>query len=452
MVTSGFFNSDNGDRKYDIKPFNRLFLGIIRDGVFQHVGGRFNVTPGEDLTIIVDSGKMWYRESWIDNDAPISLNIDQSDLLYTRIDAVVAHFDDPTVKNGRFNDIRIIKGIPASEPAKPDLEDTDKKLDVIIAYITVDVGITEITQSKIEYMVGQTPCPFVTGPLETMSIEDQVARWNSEWQIWSTAKYEEADLWFENFTEENVEWSSTFEAEMIAWKNHLADELDEHQAIHLQLQIDKLYVPISYENYNNLSDAEKMNGNIYYVSGGPGGVQTASNVIYDNTESGLEGHDVQAAVDEVCENLSKLNNNGNIVSARVEDLGNGKANIYQTVRLEDGTTIEKKLGSEPIVFPFFSIQGGAYDDNVYGYPTSTFKIRVEDKTKITIGKITFSWERPQSKLEIYDGYNTFTYANNTSNIDVNINSNATEISFTLKTFRGGDGGRQTATVENIVVV
>ena len=33
-VTYGFYNSSNGDRKYNALQFSRLFEGIIRDGGF----------------------------------------------------------------------------------------------------------------------------------------------------------------------------------------------------------------------------------------------------------------------------------------------------------------------------------------------------------------------------------------------------------------------------------
>ncbi len=36
-VTFGFYNSVNGDRKYDAIQMSSIFDGIIRDGVFQHL-------------------------------------------------------------------------------------------------------------------------------------------------------------------------------------------------------------------------------------------------------------------------------------------------------------------------------------------------------------------------------------------------------------------------------
>ena len=40
-ITSGFYNSVNGDRTYDADQFGSLFDGIIAPGVFPNVGDKF---------------------------------------------------------------------------------------------------------------------------------------------------------------------------------------------------------------------------------------------------------------------------------------------------------------------------------------------------------------------------------------------------------------------------
>ena len=44
-VTYGFYNSSNGDRKYNAEQFGSIFDGIILDGVFELIGDHFAVTP-----------------------------------------------------------------------------------------------------------------------------------------------------------------------------------------------------------------------------------------------------------------------------------------------------------------------------------------------------------------------------------------------------------------------
>ena len=44
-ITSGFYNSVNGDRVYDADQFGSLFDGIISEGIFPNVGDKFFVRP-----------------------------------------------------------------------------------------------------------------------------------------------------------------------------------------------------------------------------------------------------------------------------------------------------------------------------------------------------------------------------------------------------------------------
>ena len=42
-VTSGFFNSLNGDRRYNAEQMSSIFDGIINDGIFANIGTAFGV-------------------------------------------------------------------------------------------------------------------------------------------------------------------------------------------------------------------------------------------------------------------------------------------------------------------------------------------------------------------------------------------------------------------------
>ena len=56
-VVSGFYNSVNGDRKYDADAFGRLFEGVIRDGVFLSVGDQFKVSLDSGMRLRIGTGK-----------------------------------------------------------------------------------------------------------------------------------------------------------------------------------------------------------------------------------------------------------------------------------------------------------------------------------------------------------------------------------------------------------
>ena len=60
----GFYNSLNGDRKYDSEDLSRMFDGIIYDGVIGAVGDTFAVKAGTGNTVNVSSGRAWFNHTW----------------------------------------------------------------------------------------------------------------------------------------------------------------------------------------------------------------------------------------------------------------------------------------------------------------------------------------------------------------------------------------------------
>ena len=119
-ITSGFFDSVNGDRKYSAQQFGNLFTGIISDGVFSGVGGGLNV-ESRSSQVYINSGRAWCRGTWLDNDTYASLSVPaNTHPNYSRYDAVVLTFD--TSSSVRRNTIDYISGVAAATPLKPTLK------------------------------------------------------------------------------------------------------------------------------------------------------------------------------------------------------------------------------------------------------------------------------------------------------------------------------------------
>lgn len=178
-VTYGFYNSKNQDRRYDAIQMSSIFDGIIRDGVLQHYGGRMIVKASTGMMVTVESGRAWFNHTWTLNDAILPLTLPQSEVLLNRIDAVVIEVDSR--EEVRANSIKIVKGTPASNPSRPAMVKTNVRWQYPLAYIRVNTGATAIRQADITNAVGTSECPFVTAPLEKMSIDDLVAQWADEW-------------------------------------------------------------------------------------------------------------------------------------------------------------------------------------------------------------------------------------------------------------------------------
>lgn len=195
-ITYGFYNSMNGDRKYDAVQLSSIFDGVIRDGVFQSIGGYLATKPGTGMQVLVSPGKAWFDHTWTVNDADLPLDISQSDLTLSRYDAVVLETD--ATKSVRENSIKVIKGTPASAPQKPTLTNVGDVHQHPLAYILVPGGSTEIQAQNIDIMVGKSECPFVTSILESVSIEALLEKWEGEFRVWSAEKENDFQTWFDD--------------------------------------------------------------------------------------------------------------------------------------------------------------------------------------------------------------------------------------------------------------
>lgn len=181
-VTFGFYDSLKGDRKYTSVQFSYLFNSLIKDGIFMHVGEHLNVKEGTGMQVNVGSGFAWFNSTWTRNDADYPVDIDISDLLQERIDAIVLEVNETV--SSRTNSIKVITGTPASNPQKPTLTNTNEVHQYPLAYITVGVGVTSITQANIENCIGTDPCPFVTGVLDTIDATTLIAQWEAQFNEW----------------------------------------------------------------------------------------------------------------------------------------------------------------------------------------------------------------------------------------------------------------------------
>ena len=180
--TCGFFNSENGDRKYNAEQMSAIFDGIIADGVFTTIGDHMAVSAGTGMQVLVGTGKAWFDHTWNVNDAAYPLAIAASDVTLSRIDAIVLETNHSD--SVRLNKLRVVQGTVAASPVKPTLTNSEKVHQHPLAWVTVAPGVTQIAASAIENAVGTSACPFVTGIIATTDIDDLFAQWNGEFDEW----------------------------------------------------------------------------------------------------------------------------------------------------------------------------------------------------------------------------------------------------------------------------
>ena len=259
-VTFGFYNSMNGDRKYNAQDMSRIFNGIINDGIFMSIGTSMIVKATEGMIVEVGEGRAWFNGTWTHNDAVLELRISPSDLLMDRIDAIVLEID--TNDNVRTNSIKVVTGEPSMVPNQPVLVKESGCFQYPLAYIYVAGTVTEITQANITNMVGTAECPFVTGVLKTMDIDALIAQWGQQWtewkasieadnDNWTAAEHAEYEQWVSDQEDAMDAWTTTFkqdltdfktlnESDFLLWFDQIKDQLTEDAAGSLQTQMNAI--------------------------------------------------------------------------------------------------------------------------------------------------------------------------------------------------------------------
>lgn len=254
-VSSGFFNSLNGDRKYNAAQMSAIFDGLIIDGVFASIGTAFAVKAAGGLTVNVGIGKAWFDHTWTVNDSILPMTAPEAEVLLDRIDAVVLEVNG--MGSVRNNTIKFVKGNPSSAPSRPTLTNEGNVHQYPLCYIYRKYGTAVINQADITPMVGTESTPFVTGILQTISLDELLGKWQDELDRFTDARSKEVDDWIaqeeSDFTawfnkmkadlqqEQTVldQWIASEQADFLAWYNQMKDQLSGDVAGNLQLEIDK---------------------------------------------------------------------------------------------------------------------------------------------------------------------------------------------------------------------
>lgn len=168
-LTSGFYNSVNGDRKYNAEQLSSIFDGLINDGILYNVGNRFNVTALSGNNVQIGSGRAWFNHTWIYNDSNYTISLEASSALLNRIDAIVLEINRN--QDIRSSQIIVIKGEESSSPSNPNLIKNEYQNQYPLAYIYRKANSSSITQEDITIKVGTEECPYVTGILPVEDID-----------------------------------------------------------------------------------------------------------------------------------------------------------------------------------------------------------------------------------------------------------------------------------------
>lgn len=193
--TSGFFNSNNGDRLYTSDQLSSMFKGLITDGVYESVGNKLAVQPNNGMTIQINTGRGWFYDKWAENDSPYLLTLEPSDVTLNRYAAVGVKVDInqsvrdavPFVKYSTF----------ATAPTKPTPERSEKIKEYILGYVYIKAGVSEITASVIEDARADiNVCGWVTGLIKQIDANTLFEQYDAIFKEWfnTLTDYLDADV------------------------------------------------------------------------------------------------------------------------------------------------------------------------------------------------------------------------------------------------------------------
>ena len=195
-ITYGYFNSLNGDRKYNAAQMSEYFDGLVSDGVYESVGGAMQVQAATGMNVNVQTGRAIIDCKWIKNDAVLTLPITSSHVTLNRYTAVFIRL------NYTDRDISIIAvdGTPATTPTKPQPTNTSTIKDMCVAYIYVAAGATAIRQADITDQRGTDLCGWVTGLIKQVDTSTLFAQWSDACAAFYADMTAGFNAWFATLT------------------------------------------------------------------------------------------------------------------------------------------------------------------------------------------------------------------------------------------------------------
>lgn len=183
-IKYGFFNSVDGDRKYDADDIGNYFLKLISDGVFATPATAMQVTAVSGMTVQVAAGWGFIKCKYLNNTAAAQFTLANADVVLNRIDRVVMRLDTAN----RTMSLAVKQGTAASTPTAPALTRvTGGVWELSLAQIYVGAGVTTITQANITDERADTSlCGYVTGLIEQIDTTNLFAQFTAAFNAWFT--------------------------------------------------------------------------------------------------------------------------------------------------------------------------------------------------------------------------------------------------------------------------
>lgn len=236
------------------------FDGVITEGVFANWGDAFDATVTDGNTITIGSGKAWIGKKWIQNDAVYQMPVKVSDYASsTEPRTVVVCLDlkvEPYYRFAKFT-VEEQRNYSSFTDMLNVLTDRNTGRNTLVLFaINFAAGDSSLQQSNVTNLVGTAWCPYVTAPVQTVTVDDIRNKWDASYNTLMK------DIVGNAQTKAN-EAESNFEASFNTWFLTLKNQLNTNQAANLQNQITALT-----NQLNKLVTTGTVENTVQFYSGG----------------------------------------------------------------------------------------------------------------------------------------------------------------------------------------
>lgn len=207
-ITSGFYDSVDGDRKYFADQMNMPYKRIVSEGIFgtdntSQKGTDFNpvITNSTDRTFTISSGMGILNGRWFEMVTTQLFTADVNNTLSDRKDSIIIAVD--TATSGREATIEYRLGSGGTPPALVNNAGHQELriCNVIVKSLSTGGGIT------IEDTRATSECPIIVGLLKELSADDFLTQFKNTFNEFQET-FETFEETFESFESSYTSWYS----------------------------------------------------------------------------------------------------------------------------------------------------------------------------------------------------------------------------------------------------
>lgn len=187
-IRCGFFNSQNGDRKYSAEEMNEPLVGLVSNGVIvpneDLPGGLtspLKVVPKDGMTVKVLAGRGIFADKWFINDSDLVLELPENNTASRWVASVVVRIDTRNEYRKGTIEIKMQDGNPSMIP---NINTTSGIREYRLANITVRGGATTISDADIQDTRGSADCGFCHGLIKQLSTDEFFTQWQALFDDW----------------------------------------------------------------------------------------------------------------------------------------------------------------------------------------------------------------------------------------------------------------------------